>query len=161
MIIKTHLSEKDFINANIRLLYNKPGTWFIIAVAIFILLSTLYSLLFEPQYSSPVQIILPFAMLVWLPLITYFSAKKNYSTNKRVNEAIEYQFDNDLLSVKGESFAAQFTWDRLYRVSGTRNWLFIWQTKNSANVIPRACITDEQIVQLKKILTANKVKNNI
>lgn len=100
-------------------------------------------------------------MLTVMPLLTYFGAKRNFTANKRISETIEYHFDNDYLSMKGESFNSQLTWDKIYKVTQTKNWLLIWQNSQIANPIPKRDIWEGQISDLKEILDKYKVKNNL
>ncbi|QEC69155.1 hypothetical protein FRZ67_18225 [Panacibacter ginsenosidivorans] len=59
--------------------------------------------------------------MAWIPLLTYFTSRKNYTTNNRISEPIEYTIENSGLSIKGESFTSTLTWDKLYKVSKTKN----------------------------------------
>jgi len=61
----------------------------------------------------------------------------------------------------GESFHSQLTWDKVYKVTETKNWILIWQNRQIANAIPKRDVWDGQIEDLKKILTAHKIKNNL
>lgn len=63
--------------------------------------------------------------------------------------------------MKGESFNSQLSWDKIYKVTKTKNWLLIWQNRQIANPIPIEDIGEEQISDLKKILDRHNVKNNM
>ena len=94
-------------------------------------------------------------------MLTYFGAKKNYKTNQRITENIEYQFGEDNLIVKGESFNSQLTWNKIYKVTQTKNLVLIWQNRQVANAIPKRDIWEGQIEELKIILDRHKIKNNL
>jgi hypothetical protein len=111
--------------------------------------------------ASITRITTPVLILIVLPAMTYFGARRNYSSNKRMAELIEYQLDNNYLIIQGESFNAQFTWDKIYKVTQTHNWILIWQTRQSANAIHKSDIWEGEIDELKAILTAHGVKNNL
>jgi hypothetical protein len=160
MIIKSKLTEKDFINVNFVLLYSKTSMKiFTGIIAIFLFVSVLAAILI-PKVSYS-QAITPLVMLSVLPLLTYFTAKKNYVANKRMSEIIEYQFDKDNLFMKGESFHSQLTWDKVYKVTQTKNWLLIWQNRQIANPVPKRDVWEGQIEDLKIILNEHRVKNNL
>lgn len=74
---------------------------------------------------------------------------------------MEYHFEDDQLTVKGESFSSQYTWEKVYKVTETKKWIFIWQSRQIANLIKKRDIADVQISILKEILDRNKVKNNL
>ena len=164
MVIKTKLTEKDFIKVNFIILYSRPlfRIIFIIMAISFILgiVSVIVPKTFVGEFSIS-RIIIPFFVITFLPAITFFAAKKNYSSNKRIKELIEYKFEKDYLIIKGESFNSQLTWDKLYKVTQTKKWIFIWQSRQTANAIHKSDILDGEMNELKQILTEYHVKNNI
>ena len=160
MIIRTKLSKQDFIKLNFTMLYIKPV---IIIFTIFIGLLFLVSIagLIFSDIDTTSQVILSFTMLIFLPLVTYINSIRNYKASNRITEPFEYSFDETELSIKGESFAAQLSWDKIYKVTLLKNWLLIWQSKQLANPIARKDIREEQIAEIKLLLDRVKVKNNL
>lgn len=161
MNIKTKLTQQDFINGNFVLLYSKTSTKIITGIGIFMLLLSVTLMILTPENFSVTQIIGPLVVIGALPLFIYLNAKKNYATNQRISESMEYTFDKDFLNIKGESFTTQLTWAKLYKVAQTKNWVFIWHNRQSANCIPKRDIWDEQIEELKVLLDGHKVKNQL
>lgn len=160
MFIKAKLTEKDFINLNFILLFRNIFIKIFTGIMIFAIAVSLITALiglntsFSPVFTS-------LFMVVVLPAITYFSAKKNYKANQRIGETIEYQFGENDLIIKGESFNAQLTLEKIYKVTQTSNWVLIWQNKQSANPIPKRDIGEGQVEALKIILDRHKIKNNL
>lgn len=162
MIIKTQLTQKDFINGSLVLLYSKWNLKIISIIAGLMFIASLVIFAAGPQYGDPTSsMLVSLFMALWLPGLTYFSAKKNYNTNSRASEPIEYTFEENAMTITGSSFNATLSWNKFYKVSKTKNWVLIWQTSKSANLIPRRDITDNEIGYLKKIITSNRVKNNL
>lgn len=160
MQIKSKLTEKDFINANFVLLYSKTSMKIFTGIASFAIVVAVVAV-FLSSKTTFAQISAPLIMLLLIPMFTYFAAKKNYAADQRVSETIEYQFEKDLLIIKSESFNAQFTWDKIYKVTQTKNWLMIWQSKQIANAIPKRDVWQGDIAELKDILETHRVKNNL
>ena len=160
MIIKSKLTEKDFINVNFVLLYSRPIFKIITIIFCVLVLIGIPIVIVLPK-TSLTQILFPLIFLSLMPLMTYFTAKRNFKANKRISETIEYQFDKDYLSAKGESFNTQQTWDKIYKVTQTKNWILIWQNNQVANPIHKRDIWDGEINDLKNILQAHNVKNNL
>jgi len=160
MIIKTKLTERDFINATFVLLFKRIIIKIFFAV---MLLSVLLFLVSAFVFSiiSVSQIIMPLIFLFLFPVLTYFSAKRSYASNKRFNETIEYNFENEYLSIKGETFNVQASWDKIYKVTQTKNWIFIWHSRQQANTIPKKDIWEGDQDKLKELLDKHKVKNNL
>ncbi len=161
MTIKTKLTEGDYINVHFVLLYRKFSTKLLTIIALSILIVSIIELIAQSQFSYKSQFIVSFGLLSFLPLITYFAAKRNYISNRRISEQMEYSFDNEFLSISGESFISKLTWEKVYKVSKTKNWIFIWQSKQSANIMHRKDFTNSQLEDLKSILISENIKNNL
>src|SRR3954452_23134504 len=102
MPIKSKLTKQDFINLNFILLYSKISMKIFTAItALLFLISFIAWVSSKHDYSTPV--ILSFVLLIYMPLYTYISAVRNFKANNRGSETIEYHFDNEYLSIKGES----------------------------------------------------------
>ncbi len=136
MLIKSKLTEQDFINATFVLQYSKVSIKILTGLICFFLLISIFTATFLPGVSFS-QIIIPLAMFMAIPVMTYFNAKRNFAADNRISESIEYNFDNDYLLMKGESFNSQLTWDKVYKVTQTKNWILIWQNKQIANPISK------------------------
>lgn len=160
MIIKSKLSEQDFINANFVLLYSRTMVKVLTGIFAFSFLVSVSTALFSSKVGIS-QIILPLIMILFLPVFTYFTAKKNYASNKRTSETIEYIFSNDQLTMTGESFNSTMSWNKIHKVSQTKNWVLIWQNSQIANPIPKRDIWEAEINSLKEILNLHHVKNNL
>ena len=160
MLTKSKLTEQDFIHANFVLQYSKTSIKILTGLICFFLLITILTVIFLPEVSFS-QLIVPLAMLMVIPLMTYFNARRKFTADSRISEAIEYNFDSDYLSMKGESFNSQQTWDKVYKVKQKKNWILIWQNKKIANPIPKRDMWEGQISDLKEILDKHKVKNNL
>lgn len=161
MIIKTRLSEKDYIRASFALFYSKFWVKFITLVGVLGLIVSVIAIFvqLQPQNSSPITIAIIF--LFGLPVMTYFSAKRNYSSMARISEPIEYRFTDDNLEVKGESFSSQYTWDKIYKITQTKNWILIWHSRQIANPIPKSDIWQAEYDDLKRLLSKHGIKNNL
>lgn len=154
-------TEKDFVQANLALLYQKKSMKFLtILLSIFFLISLLGAIL-VPEFNSPGQGFIFLVVSMALPILTYFSARKNYRTNQRLTETIEYQFADEYFSVKGDSFSSQVTWNKVFKVTQSKHWIFIWQNRQIANTIPKRIISDTQMTEFKEILRDQRVKNSL
>ena len=110
---------------------------------------------------KPGFIVFPAIFLVLLPFFVFLQAKRNFKTNRRLSEQIEYSFTDDNLIITGESFNGTMTWDKIFKVTKTKRWILIWQSSNSANIIPLKDVWDGDINYLKEILDKRGVSNNI
>jgi len=164
MVIKTKLTVNDFIKVNFILLFRRPIFFIVFGIMVISLILGIASALFSStalgEFSLS-RILTPLIVLTILPAMTYFIARKNYTSNKRISEVIEYNFGKDYLTVTGESFKSELTWDKVYRVTQFKKWILIYQSKQIANVIHRCDVWDGAMQDLKQILTDKQVKNNL
>jgi hypothetical protein len=161
MIIESKLSERDLVNASFVLLYSKIYTKITTAIFSLFLFAAILVAIFRPVYSSFQELFIPVLLLIIRPATTYYTVRRNFSSNKRSGELIAYHFGEDYLSMKGESFTIELSWDKIYKVTQSKNWVFIWQNERFANVLPKRDIWEEQIDQLKEILQKHLVKNTL
>lgn len=160
MLIRSQLTQEDFINVNFVLLYSKISMKIFTVFTSLFLIFSISLVILLPTYPFT-QIIVPLVMLTILPLFTYIIAKRNFTGSDRISEKIEYNFDNENLTMKGESFNSQLSLDKIAKVAITKNWLLIWQNRQFANPIPKRDISALQLTELKEIFDSKKVKNNL
>lgn len=160
MLIKTKLSERDFINANLVMLYNKPFLRFATGLVLASCVLFFVCSFFLPSVSVR-SAILPILAISALPLATYFSAKKIFKKSTTLGENIDYELDEEVINIHGESFTGQLAWTKVHKVTKTRNWLLIWQNSQQASPIPRRNVRDMDLPRIAGILNKNGVKNNL
>jgi hypothetical protein len=160
MIIKVKLTQQEFINANLVLLYSKTSTKIFTGIILFfIVVSNIMTL--SLKTGSFGMLVYPFFLLAFSPITTYLSAKRTFTTNKTAGEMIEYEFDDAGLLTKGETFNTQVGWNHIHKVTETKNWVLIWRNSQVANAIPKKMVWEERRNELKGILSKNNVKNNL
>lgn len=160
MKISTKLTAKDIVLFTLLSFYKK---WFVILISGLMLLDLLFTLLIPTRagrYTSG-SILMPLIILAGLPLFICIMAIHNFKNSKRLSETIEYQFEENYLNIIGESFKSQMSWEKLHKVTKTKHWILIFQTRQIANIIPLRNIWAGDILHLKSILDLRNVKNNL
>lgn len=160
MTVNTKLTKKDFINASLTVMFSRPFVrYFLVIIFLIALINTVSGI---SKGANPLSGFLPpLIILVLYSSFVYFSVGKAYSKNIRASENMEYRFDGSNLVIKGESFKSELSWDKIPKVTQTKNWLLIWQGGQIANAIPKRDIPDGLPAELKAILAKNGVKNNL
>jgi hypothetical protein len=160
MVIKTKLTEQDFIRANFLLFYSKTSTRVISVLFLFpLVINILLFILADKAKVSPGQIILSALICGILPGIIYFASKRGFKRNK-INEPIDYQFDEDYVSMKGDSFESKYAWQKVYKVTETKNWLMIWHNSQVANPIHKRYLLPSELDTIKDLVHRKGLKNN-
>jgi hypothetical protein len=161
--VTTKLSIEDYIKVNYHLFYRRWPAKLILGLGIFMLL--MFSLsLFSNEFSlsSLIALIFPLLMIAGLPINIYFAAKKSYNKNARISEPIRYEFDKEYIEVIGESFNSKQTWDKIYSVTETKDWVLIWQNQQVANVIPKRDFKNYEFKAFAEIVkTHQSIKNRL
>ena len=154
--VKTQLTQNDFIKVSFHMLYRKPFIKIFTVIWVLSLLTSIPTLFTSSIADIGVQFILVFILVFGVPVFTYISAKTNYKANKRISETITYDFNEDTIITDGESFNATLTWDKIYSVTETKNWILIWQNKQVANVIPKRDFLQDDLKTFKDLVRNQK-----
>jgi hypothetical protein len=161
MEIKTKLTESDYVSLNLKLLFRKPLIRFLMVIAVVALVMAVINL-FAPIDGLTGSIwTMPVLVFVFLPTFTYFTAKKNFATNVRLRETMQYKFEPQGFDIIGESFSSSQTWGKVYKVTKLKQWILIWQSPQMANLIPRRDLWEGDIAFLKEMLDRHHVQHNI
>jgi hypothetical protein len=54
------------------------------------------------------------------------------------------------MKLTGETFNTEMKWDKTYKIEELKNWFLIYQSKKTANIIPKINLTVEQIQSFEK-----------
>lgn len=162
--IKAKVEESDYIKLIYYLSYSRPVS--IISTIIMVAVVLVFS--FSPSYSTQSNHhlwVIGLAFVVVKPVGIYFMAKKNYDSNKMLSEEMEYEFNENSMSVQGETFSSTVNWENCHKVTETKSWFILYQSRSTANFIPKDSFEDN-IEQFKGLLRSKSelfkvnLKNN-
>jgi len=161
IILTTKLSIDDFIKVSFHLLYRKLSMKVVTGMGLFILLLILF--MFHSFTEFPwYLLIFGLFLTIGQPVLVYFTAKKNYKSNERFSETINYEFDQENIQLTGESFNSKFTWDKIYSVTENKDWILIWQSRQNANVVPKRDFKVGELQIFKDIVKSQRgLKNKL
>ena len=162
MIIETKLSEKEFINASLATIWSRKYSKIFLIVFLVIIASNIFTTTSNATKDTFIPVVLPPILIFGIVFFIFrYNFKNAYKKNFRVSENIEYNFTDTNLLITGESFTSEMTWNKIYKVTKTKNWLLVWQSSQIANVIPLRLVSTENLNQLKDIMQKNNTKNNL
>ena len=90
----------------------------------------------------------------------YFGAKKNYYSNKRLDERMEYEFSDEKIIIKGETFALEMDWVKVYKVIELKSWVLIYQSAGAANIIQKESFNG-YLDEFREIVKSSGVKSKL
>lgn len=86
-----------------------------------------------------------------LYFINKSNAQREYKSNKKLHETHIYEISEESIHIKGGPFNTIFQWDKLYDMTESKKSFFIWLGKNSAQIIPKRDMTQDDILRIQAI----------
>lgn len=165
----THITNWDFyIKTTFKVFLKgllKPQFFipFLIILAIIIYVS-INSLGYSFRFISPVSIFILY-LVVMYPWNIYRNAKANFESSASLKEKLEYEFSEEYLIIKGESFESKSQWKNYPKIFKIGNALLIYNTRltayfidlNQMDSVERIYLID----MLKHITISNRIENNL
>ena len=161
MIIESKLDFKKYLKLMYGLTYRKPWTIIISIIGLVMLIgSILYFVGYPiPIDSTPIVQFTIGLLVIFIPFSIYLSSRKNFSSAGRLKEKMTYEFTSDKIIITGETFKTEMTWTKLYKIQVLKNWILIYQSKTTANIIHKDSFGDK-LIEFKKLVIENNIKRN-
>ena len=154
--IKTHITFKDFLNFNLK---NSLSRIIIFSLIIFLFFGlNFYNTENETQEIFKSAALWFIAIIVFIIVRSYFRLKNAFYSNAKIQEEIIYTFTDEKVHTKGETFEGDFTWNTVFKVKETADWLLIYQSKLTMNMVPKKDFSGSQITELRRMMKKNGVK---
>src|SRR5690606_28681555 len=77
IIINSQLTEKDYLSSLFYLFYRKSTAYITLGLGVIMLLSTVFSIADENEFSYS-SLVIGLAMTIGIPILIYFTSKANY-----------------------------------------------------------------------------------
>ena len=162
MKIESKLIFEKYLRLMYIMTYRKPSVIFISIIGLVLLVGSILYFVglndvdIDPPY---IQVLIGIIAVIILPFSVFNSAKKNFSSNGRLQETINYDFSADKIRITGESFTSELDWAKTYKIIERKGWILIYQDKIVANIIPKESFGDN-LDEFKKIVREKNIKNN-
>ncbi|MDB5127649.1 MAG: hypothetical protein JWQ85_1881 [Mucilaginibacter sp.] len=150
---KTQISFKEYLKLMYLLTYRKGWTIYVSIIGIVMFIGGILTLMHVSDFESDPTFALMFGSFVIfvLPISIYFSAKKNFTSNKRLQGEIEYEFTDDKMMVRGNSFSSELGLNETFKIEELKQWFLIYQSKQTANFISKANLSEQELIELRDI----------
>ncbi len=156
MTVKTHITFKEFLNFNIK--SSLPRIIIFSFIILIFLVLNLYNNENDRQNILQSASIWFAAVFVFIIIRSYFRLKNAFFSNKKIQEEIIYTFTEEKVQTKGEAFEGDFAWNTVYKIKETKDWLLIYQSKTTMNMVPKKYFSDSQISELRNMIKKSNVK---
>ena len=121
----------------------------------------IYSFINGNTQTAGLGLIVAVMFLVITPRTTKQRAKMQVENSKMFKEALEYEFNEEGITVRQGEIDATTTWDELQKVVSTKKSVIVYITRVRALIFPKACIGteyDTAIQMIREHMPASKVK---
>ena len=156
MTVKTYITFKEFLNFNIK--SSLPRIIIFSFIILIFLVLNLYNTENDTQNILQSASIWFAAVFVFIIIRSYFRLKNAFFSNKKIQEEIIYTFTDEKVQTKGETFEGDFAWNTVYKIKETKDWLLIYQSTTTMNMVPKKYFSDSQISELRNMIKKSNVK---
>ncbi|KAA2240736.1 YcxB family protein [Chitinophaga agrisoli] len=152
--ISSLLTKKEYTKAYIAAIYRKPLTLVITGACLLVAISDLLQYCgipllgtYRPDLTN--TLLVAFA-LVALPLSSWMRASRYYDAQKKIQQVINYQFTDEGLTISGDKFTDQYTWQELHKIRVYIGFVYIYPVQGMGYVIPQKTFTTEQVAAIQQ-----------
>lgn len=153
IVVDVKLTEKDFEDFFAHLGRRSILMKMLIAVALIVFVAQLIRIIADPQGFESAIIWVALVILLFLMMIysNKYNARKVARNNKRLFEPHTYYINDREIRITGAPFNATIKWEDLYRVTESKNSLFLWLNKKQAQILPKRSLQPEEAEVIKMI----------
>lgn len=155
---KTKITLEDFQDFNLSV-YKQKWSFKMMQIVsilfIFMFLAMVYlSFQSEEKVDWSTFGILMFALiyLFGIPWFLKYNAKKTYFSNAILQEEILFEIDDNTIKTTATSYQSNFDWNQIYKITENDKAIFIYMSKQTANLLPKRDLTSEQLAEIKQII---------
>lgn len=161
--VESQINLKEYIKLMYSLTYRKPLMLISTIVVLLMVVVTLKNSIVRDNWVDfPYQsLLLGIIILIVIPASIYWSSKRNFNSTPRIRERMVYTFEKEEFHILGESFNSSMSWDKVFKVQETKQWLLIYHNKIVASLIPRSSFSAEEYENVKELILSHpELKTN-
>ncbi len=136
MEFDVRLTEQDMIRFNLYHTFSKFITWFTMILGVFAFFVAVWSWKKVSGTLTAIYIVAGAFILLYVPLNTFLSAKHRIKIAPEILEPLHYRVDENGITVSREGESGDLSWEKVYRVIGTKTAVYIYSSRIFAYVIP-------------------------
>ena len=166
MKIEYQINFKEYLKLMFYLYYRKPLSIILLVLAVVIsvqLLSSLFTgeIYFQNTSNNLLGLSMVIMIFIFYPILHFRRFKRNFETNKMISLNTVTEFTMQKFSDTAESVYAEVDWKNVYSVEELKSWFLFYQSATSFGFCPKRVFSVEQLLELRNIITVNKVKSKL
>ncbi len=159
-IVKVNLNDKDLYS--FLLYHNYHGAQgklgILVAILAFIAAGVTFGNV-EMLYTV-LYVVCGIVFLIYTPLSLKLKAKQQFGLVPDLKEEMTYEFSDEGIRSSIKDQSVQVKWITLFKISGTKDYIYIYTDRMHASILPKRCLEDyDGLVEYMKLKgPAGKVK---
>src|SRR6266540_2556719 len=151
--IEVHLQFKDFLRANYWFLFRTRSTKGFTAFAALLLVLGLITTVNSPA-NSPWGLFIPPGILLILIFGTYFASRQNFTSNRSLQEPIQYSFSTEGIdAVTFNTSSSHIVWASFREFAETTNYFLVFISNRQLYIFPKRFFAgNSQIEEFRALL---------
>jgi len=154
MKFKIKITCKEYINLMYSLYYRKPVTILLVIWAFVVsvrCLTLCFSNFSEYQMEIIAGLVFGLVILVSTPLRLRYTWKKQFNSNRRLQENMICELTQEKMVLTGDTFNVDAEWNKSFKIQELKNWFLIYESQSMFNMIPKSYMTNEQVILARDI----------
>lgn len=159
IVVKVQLTEKDLEDFYAHMSNKSISMKLVIAFGLIVFVAQLIRIVADPN-SLEGAIMWVLIVLFIFGMMIYsnkYNARKASRHNKKLFEEYIYSINDKQIQIKGKSLNTTLLWEKLHKVTESKNAFYIWLNKKNAQIIPKRDLSNEEI-EVIRIIKKIKMK---
>lgn len=107
------------------------------------------------------QIFISVLSLGYIPIRVTRAIRKNYYSNLRLQEKLQFEFSPEKIVTRGESFITEMSWDKLNRIVEITDFFLLYVDHKQAHFVPKEQFNSSQLAEFRAMVRGTGVKASL
>jgi hypothetical protein len=152
MVIETQLTLKKYRSFCYKYLYSHALYRVFTLYGIVLMLSFIFHIP-DSNIILLFDILGAIIIVIVVPLKVGRKAERTFKGSNLLNEKMIYEFADEKLSIRGETFKAEYQWDKIAKMKELKNWVVLFFGKRAGFIIPKEAFGDG-IEEFRKLVNS-------
>lgn len=94
----------------------------------------------------------------YTPIRIARAIRKNYDSNLRLQEKLQFEFTHEKIVTRGESFTTEMSWDKLNKIVEINNCFLLFADRKQAHFVPKEDFSVAQLDEFRALVRNTGVR---
>jgi len=160
MIIETQITYPAYRKVMYYMNYCRPVMLIILLCSILLLVLSALQLfgILPVTDMTYFQLFVGILYISYTPIRIARAIRKNYFSNLRLQEKLQFRFTPEKIVTKGESFITEMSWDKLNRIVEVTDFFLLFADHKQAHFVPKEHFSPAQLEEFRILVRNTWVK---